>query len=114
MAEVFCWSSVILVFACAVLHITRRKKLACWLLAVFPAALCLGLAFDLAHGAAKLGQAGYSSDVSTLPYLLAFLVITLVAAFRQQSRWIFWIAWVFSAFISAVVVFLTYFWKVFS
>lgn len=114
MAAVFCWFSIILVFACAVLHLTRHRTLACWLLVVFPSALSIGLFLDLAHGAAKLGQASYRSDLRTLPYVLGFLAVTLLAAFRPRWGWLFWVAWVFSAFVSAVVVFLTYFWKVFS
>lgn len=114
MAAVFCWFAVILVLACAVLHFTRRRNLACWLLFIFPAALCLGLFLDLSHGAAKLGEASYRSDLRTLPYLLAFLLISLLTALRPKWGWLFWITWVFSAVICAIVVFLTYFWKVFS
>ena len=114
MAAIFCWFSVILVFACAVLFFMHRRKLACWLLVIFPAALCIGLFLDLAHGAAKLGEASYRSDLRTLPYLLGFLLVTLAAALRPKWGWLFWLAWLFSAFVSAVVVFLTYFWKVFS
>jgi hypothetical protein len=113
-AAIFCWLAVVLVLACAVLHFTRRRQLACWLLAIFPATLCVALLFDLAHGAAKLGQASYNSDIRTLPYLLGFLVITLLSALRPRWGWLFWIGWAFSAFVCAVVVFLTYFWKVFS
>lgn len=114
MAAIFCWFAVILVFACAVLRFMRRKTLACWLLFIFPAALSIGILGDLAHGVAKLGQASYNSDLRTLPYLLGFLGITLLAALRPRWGWLFWIAWVFSAFICGIVVFLTYFWKVFS
>ena len=108
-AAIFCWLAVVLVLACAVLHFTRRRRLACWLLVIFPAALCVALLFDLAHGTAKLGQASYNSDMRTLPYVLGFLVISLLAALRPKWGWLFWIAWVFSALVCAVVVFLTYF-----
>ena len=114
MAAIFCWLAVVLVLACAVLHFMRRRTPACWLLVIFPAALCVGLFLDLSHGVAKLGQASYGSDLRTLPYLLGFLAITLLAALRPRWGWLFWIAWAFSAFVSSVVVFLTYFWKVFS
>jgi len=114
MAAVFCWFAVLLVTTCAVLRFIRRKTTACWLLVVFPSALCVGLFLDLAHGAQRLGQASYSSDLRTLPYVLGFLVVALIAALRPRWAWLFWIGWVFSALICAVVVFLTYFWKVFS
>lgn len=114
MAAIFCWFCVILVVVCAVLWFMRRRELACWLLVVFPAALCVGLGLDLAHGAAKLGEASYRSDLRTLPYLLGFTALTLLAALRPKWGWLFWIAWAFSGLVGAVVVLLTYFWKVFS
>ena len=114
MAAVFCWSASILVLASAILHFTRRRKLACWLLAIFPAALCVGIVFDLAHGVQKLGQASYSSDLRTFPYVLGFLLISVIAALRPKWAWLFWIAWVFSTLVCAAAIYLTYFWKVFS
>ena len=114
MAVLFCWFAIALVLASAVLHFTHLRKAACWLLVLLPAALCIGLATDLAKGAQKLGQASYQSDLKTLLPLVGFLAITVFAALRPKWGWVFWIAWLFSAVICAVVVFLTYFWKVFS
>jgi hypothetical protein len=115
LAALFCWFAVILVLACAVLHfIARFRKLACWLLVLFPAVLCCGILLDLAHGMQKLGQAGYSTDIRTLPYFAGLLVVTLLAAIRPKSGWLFWIVWTFNLLFCALVVFLTYFWKMFS
>jgi uncharacterized membrane protein len=113
-AAIFCWFAVVLVLTCAVLHFMRRRQLACWLHVIFPAALTLALSLDLAHGTAKLGQASYNSDMRTLSYLLGFLVVTVLAALRPKWGRLFWIAWAFSAFVCAVVIFLTYFWRLFS
>jgi len=113
-AVLFCWFAVVLVLASAVLHFTRLRTLACWLLALLPALLCVGLLMDLAKGAQKLGQASYQSDLKTLLPLTGFLALAVFAAVKPKWGWIFWIAWVLGSLVCAVVVFLTYFWKVFS
>ena len=114
MAVLFCWFAVLLLIVCAVLNFTRRRALSCWLLVLFPAVFCFALLFDISHGVQKLGQASYHSDLRALPYALAFLAITLLAAFRPNWRWLFWTIWLVSALICAVIVYLTFFWKVFS
>jgi hypothetical protein len=113
-AVLFCWFAVVLLLVCAVLFFTRLRKLGCWLLVIFPAALCAALLRDLAKGAQKLGEASYQSDLKTLLPLVGFLAITLFAALRPRWGWVFWIAWILNALVCALVVFLTYFWKVFS
>lgn len=113
-AVLFCWFTIILLVACAVLFFTRQRRVGCWLLVMLPAALCAGLLKDLAKGAAGLGEASYQSDLKTLLPLIGFLVITLFAALRPRWGWVFWIGWILSALVCAVVVYLTYFWKVFS
>jgi hypothetical protein len=107
-AAIFCWLAVVLVLACAVLHFTRWRKLASWLLVIFPAALCAGLWLDLSHDSLKPGQPGYHFDLAALPYLFGFLVVTVIAALRPRWRWIFWILWAVSALISVLLVFFTF------
>lgn len=114
MAIFFCWFAVVLVLGSAVLHFTRQRTVACWLLALLPASLCVGLLMDLAKGAQKLGQGGYQSDLKTLLPIIGFLALAIFAAIKPKWGWLFWIAWVFGALTGAVVVFLTYFWKIFS
>ena len=114
MATLFCWSAIILLAACAVLQFTRWRVISTRLLALFPAALCFGVLFDLAHGVAKLGQAGYNTDLRTLPYLLVFLAVAVLAAVRPHWRWLFWIVWLLSGLLCSIAVYLTFFWKVFS
>lgn len=114
MAVLFCWFAIVLVVGSAILHFTRLRTLACWLLALLPASLCVALLTDLAKGAQKLGEGSYRSDQKTLLPMIGFLAIALFAAIRPKWGWIFWITWLFGAFICGVVIFLTYFWKVFS
>jgi hypothetical protein len=90
----------------------RKRSLACWLLVLFPASLCARLLIDLARGAQKLGEASYRTDLRVLPFLLFFLAITVLAALRPKWRWLFWITWLISAPICAVMVLLTFFFKV--
>ena len=114
MATLFCWSAIILLVACAVLEFTRWRIFGTWLLVLFPAALCSALLVDLAHGVSKLGQAGYNTDLRTLPFLLGFLAIAVLAALRPNWRWLFWIVWVIGALFCSIAVYLTFFWHVFS
>ncbi|MGA8089179.1 MAG: hypothetical protein WCA10_18035 [Terracidiphilus sp.] len=114
MATLFCWFAIVLLVACAVLEFTRWRVIGTWLLVLFPAALCSSLLFDLAHGVSKLGQAGYNTDLRTLPFMLGFLALAVLAALRPRWRWLFWIEWFIGALFCAIAVYLTFFWKVFS
>lgn len=114
MAVLFCWFAILLLVVCAVLFFTSLRKLGCWLMVVFPAALCAALLKDLTKGARKMGEASYHSDLMVLLPLFALLVITVLAALRPRWGWVFWIAWILNALVCALIVFLTYFWKIFS
>ena len=69
MATLFCWFTIVLLLACAVLEFTRWRVIATRLLILFPAALCCSLLVDLVKGPVKLGQAAFNSDLRTLPFL---------------------------------------------
>jgi hypothetical protein len=114
MAVLFCWFAVFLLVVCAVLFFTPLRKLGCWLMAIFPAALCAGLIKELAKGAKSVGEASYRSDLMVLVPLLGFIAIAVFAALRPRWGWLFWIGWLLNALVCALIVFLTYFWKVFS
>jgi len=103
-----------LLIAAAALQLTGRRRLSCWLLALFPASLCVGCMVDLAHGAAQMGAGAYQSDLKQLIPCLVLLAIGVFAALRTQWRWLFWLAWVLNAFICGILVYLAFFWKVFS
>jgi hypothetical protein len=112
--SLFCWFAIVLLVACAVLEFTRWRVIGTWLLVLFPASLCGALLLDIAHGVSKLGQAAYNTDLRTLPVLLSFLVISVVAALRPGWRWLFWIEWLIGAVLCSTAVYLTFFWHVFS
>jgi len=105
---------IVLLVGTAIFQLTGRRGLSCWLLAIFPASLCAGCLIDLARGAAKIGEGAYESDKKQLLYCLCFLLLTVAAALRPQWKWLFWIAWAFNALVGGVLVYLAFFWKVFS
>jgi len=114
MASVFVIAAIALLVAAAGLQIAHKPKLAGWLLVVFPAFLCVAALADLAHGARVLGEASYESDLKQLGYCLILVFVTVLAAFQPRQRWLFWAAWLMNAAICAVLVYLAFFWKVFS
>ena len=114
MAVLFCWFSVVLLIVCALLFFTPFRKIGCWLMAIFPAALCADFLKELAKGSSRSGEMAFHGEIGALLVLLAFLIITVLAALRPRWGWLFWIAWILNSLICALIVFLTYFWKVFS
>lgn len=114
MATLFCWFAIILLLACAALEFTRWRAIGTRLLVLFPAVLCLSVLLDLTHGVTQLGLAAYNSDLRTLPLLLIFLAIAILAALRPAWRWLFWIVWLIGAALCSIAIYLTFFWKVFS
>lgn len=103
-----------LLVAAAGLQFMHKPRLAGWLLVVIPACLCVAALAELAHGARVLGEASYESDLKQLGYCLILLFVTVLAAFQPRQRWLFWVAWLLNAAIGAVLVYLAFFWKVFS
>src|SRR5271166_4763168 len=93
-----------LVVAAAVFHLLGRRVPGCWLLALFPAALCCGALVDLSGGARQIGQAAFESDKRQLPFFLFLLALSLLAAIRPRWPLLFWAAWVISACICAIMV----------
>ena len=114
MASLFVIVSVVLLIAAAVLQFTKQKRLGGWLLVVLPASFCIAGIADVAHGARYLGEGAYESDLKELAYVLVLLLVTVLAAFDSWARWLFWVAWVLNAAVCGVLVYLAFFWKVFS
>ena len=114
MASLIAIGSVLILLTAVVLQFTARKRLGGWLLVVLPVSLCIAGLADVAHGARYLGEGAYESDLKELAYALVLLLVTILAAFDRWARWLFWVAWVLNAAVSGVLVYLAFFWKVFS
>ena len=113
MASLITVVAVALVIAAAALWFKRRRVSSC-LLMTFPATLCIMALVDLSGGAARIGQAAFESDLKQLAYVFCLLLLCLLAALRPSWGWLFWAAWAFSALVCGVLVYLAFFWKVFS
>lgn len=114
METLFCWFAIVLLVTCAVLEFTPWRVIGTRLMVLFPAVLCFAVLLDIAHGVSKLGQASYNTDLRTLPFLLGFLALAVLAALRSSWRWLFWLTWAVSALFCSIAVYLTFFWHVFS
>jgi hypothetical protein len=105
---------IALLLAAAALHITGRPRVAGWLLVVFPAFLCLAYLRDLAKGPRILGVAPFQSDQKQLVVAFFMLAVSIFAAFRTRWRWLFWLEWLLNGIACGMLVYIVFFWKVFS
>ena len=106
--------AIALLVVAAALEFAQKRRAGAWLLVVFPVLLCAAGLMDVSRGARALGEAAYESDLKQLGYCLILLFVTVLAAFQPRQRWLFWAAWLMNAAICAVLVYLAFFWKVFS
>jgi hypothetical protein len=114
MASLMVLISIVLLVASAAFQLAGKRRLACRLQVLFPAFLCVADLLDLTGGVRVLGTAGVESDEKQLVYYLVLLALSIIAAIRIQWRWLYWSAWVFNALVCALLVYLAFFWKVFS
>ena len=105
---------IAVLLAAAALQLRGRRRVACWLLAVFPGFACIAYLRDLAQGSQRIGLAAFQSDQKQFGAALVLLAISVVAALRPQWRWLFWLEWIFNAIACGVLVYLVFFWKAFS
>lgn len=105
---------IVLLLAAAAMQLRGRRRTACWLLAVFPGFACIAYLRDLVQGAERIGLATYQSDRKQFAAAFVLLAISVVAALRPQWRWLFWLEWIFNAVACGILVYLVFFWKVFS
>ena len=54
------------------------------------------------------------SDQKQLAVALVMLAISIFAALRAQWRWLFWIEWFLNGIVCGMLIYLVFFWKVFS
>lgn len=114
MATVLTVLAVILLVTAAVLEFTRKRRLAGWLLVAFPALMCGAGLLDISGGVERIGRASFESDLKQLAYIFFLFLLCVFAALRPNWRWLFWTAWAFSALVCGVLVYLAFFWHVFS
>jgi hypothetical protein len=105
---------IALLLAAAALHLTGHPRLAAWLLVIFPGFLCLAYLHDLAKGSRILGLAAFQGDEKQLVVACFMLAVSIFAAFRTQWRWLFWTEWFLNGIACGMLVYLVFFWHVFS
>jgi len=103
-----------LLLPAAALQLRGKRKLSSWLLVVFPGFLCLAYLRDLAKGPHILGASAFQSDQKQLVVALIMLAVSIFATFRTQWRWLFWMEWFLNGMVCGMLVYLVFFWKVFS
>ena len=106
--------SAALLVAAAVLQLIERRRLACWLLVLLPVSLCGAATRDLSRGITHLGAAAYQNDRKQLLFSVLILALASLAALLPQRRLLFWASWVVNALVCGALVYLVFFWHVFS
>lgn len=106
--------AIALLLAAASLQLRGKRSLSCWLLVIFPGFLCLAYLHDLAKGPMVLGLGAFQSDEKQMAGALCMLAVSVFAAFRPQWRWFFWLEWFLNGVVCGMLVYLVFFWKVFS
>jgi hypothetical protein len=114
MAAVLTFAAMVFLVAAAVLEFTRKRGIGGWLLVPFPALMCSAGLIDLSRGVEKIGRAAFESDLKQLAYLFFLFLLCVFAALRPNARWLFWTAWAFSALVCSALLYLVFFWHVFS
>jgi hypothetical protein len=102
------------VIAAAAFYATGHRLSGLWLLVLSPACLCVVILQDLSRGVRQIGQAAIESDHNQLKFCLALLALSLLAALRPSWPWLFWIAWTLNVLVCALLLYMVFFWKVFS
>jgi hypothetical protein len=106
--------AVVILLVAAGFRLAGKARLSCWLLVVFPAFLCLAYVRDLILGPVRLGASAYQSDQMQLLVALGMVAVSVFAAFRPQWRWLFWLEWFLNGIVCGMLIYLVFFWKIFS
>jgi hypothetical protein len=113
-ASLLAIACIALWLASAILRLTQGRVVAGWPLTFLPASMCVSSVLALSQGKAALGRAGFETDLRVLLYCLAALGLSVFSAIQWKLRWLFWTIWVCSGLFCALIVYLVFFWKVFS
>ncbi len=105
---------ILVLVAAPILRAVHRTAQSGWLLTVLPAAASLASLEELARGAAAVGEGTFESAEKQLGFFLLLLFVTVLAAFRAQTHWLFWVAWLMNAVVCVLVLWMALFWRVFA
>jgi hypothetical protein len=105
---------IALLLAAAALQLTGRPRFSCWLLVIFPGFLCFAYLRELHQGPQRLGLSAYLSDQKQFGVALCMLAFSIFVAFRTSWRWLFWLEWILNGIACGMLVYLVFFWRVFS
>jgi hypothetical protein len=105
---------IALLLAAAALQLLGKLRSSCWLLVIFPGFLCLAYLRELIQGPQRIGLATYVSDQKQIVAALGMLAFSVFVAFRTRWRWLFWLEWILNGIACGMLVYLVFFWKVFS
>lgn len=108
--------AIVIVFTivAAAFHAIGYRVPGCWLLVLSAASLCIGIIRDLCLGVRQIGQAAIDDDHNHLMFCLVLLVLSLLATLRTNWLWFFWIVLTLNTMVCAVLLYIVFFWKVFS
>lgn len=112
--SLFATALVALWAASALLWFTRGRAIAGWLLTFLPASFVFLSVAEILKGKASLGRGTFETDERQLWFSLATLAVCVLSAVKWRWRWSFWAIWICTGLVCAVIVYLTFFWKVFS
>ena len=113
-ASLFAIACVALWLASALLRMMRRGVFAGWPLTFLPGSACFRYVAELSRGGTALSLVPSASNQSQLLISLASLGLSVLSAVQWGWRWLFWTVWICNGLVCAVIVYLVFFWKVFS
>lgn len=107
-------AGIVLLLAAAALQIAGKRRTSVVLLILLPAFASTTAVVEMSKGALRIGGASYEADEKELAFFLAEIVLSVAAFWLSQWRWLFWLIWLVNAAVCGALVYLAFFWKVFS
>ncbi|HVU46281.1 MAG TPA: hypothetical protein VHD85_09155 [Terracidiphilus sp.] len=114
MPSVIAAFAVVLLVTAVVFQFLKKLRLACWTLFAFPVVLSIAGLLSLIKDPAVVGATAFRANGNVLVFCIGLIGLCILAVLRPGWRWLFWMAWLPSAFICGALVYLVFFWNVFS
>jgi len=108
-----CLALVTMIMA-VVYQFLGRLRASCWLLLVFPVVLSIVALLSYSNGIGKEAGTDLRSDQNMAIFCISLLALSALAVLRPRWRWLFWLAWLPNAIACGTLVYLVFFWHVFS